>query len=130
MLGVLPPAGLGGPPCFVFVNNPTLLEHSLEAALITFFRLLSSSHLFSYLAPFFPCGSAGKESACNEGDLGSIPGLGRSPGEGNGNPLQYSGLKNSMDYHGAANSRKGLRDFHFISLHFAPFSLSFFSRSN
>ena len=45
----------------------------------------------------FPCGSAGKESACNVGDLGSIPGLGRSPGEGNGYPLQYSGLENSMD---------------------------------
>ena len=44
------------------------------------------------------CGSAGKESACNVGDLGSIPGLGRSPGEGIGYPLQYSGLENSMDY--------------------------------
>ena len=45
----------------------------------------------------FPCGSVGKESACNAEDLGSIPGLGRSPGEGHGNPLQYSGLRNSMD---------------------------------
>ena len=45
----------------------------------------------------FPCGSAGKESTCNAGDLGSIPGLGRSPGEGRGYPLQYSGLENSMD---------------------------------
>ena len=44
-----------------------------------------------------PGGSAGKESTCNMGDLGSIPGLGRSPGEGNGYPLQYSGLENSMD---------------------------------
>ena len=43
----------------------------------------------------FPCGSAGKESARNAGDLGSIPGLGRSPGEGKGYPLQYSGLENS-----------------------------------
>ena len=43
----------------------------------------------------FPCGSDGKESACNVGDLGSIPGLGRSPREGNGYPLQYSGLENS-----------------------------------
>jgi len=43
----------------------------------------------------FPCGSAGKESACKAGDLGSIPGLGRSPGEGKGYPLQYSGLENS-----------------------------------
>ena len=45
----------------------------------------------------FPCGSAGKESVHNVGDLGSIPGLGRSPGEGKGYPLQYSGLENSMD---------------------------------
>ena len=45
----------------------------------------------------FPGGSAGKESTCNEGDLGSIPGLGRSPGEGNSYLLQYSGLENSMN---------------------------------
>ena len=45
----------------------------------------------------FPCGSAGKESTCNVGDLASIPGLGRSPGEGKGYSLQYSGLENSMD---------------------------------
>ena len=45
----------------------------------------------------FPGGSAGKESACNVGDLGSIPALGTSPGEGHGNPLQYSGLENYMD---------------------------------
>ena len=44
----------------------------------------------------FPGGSDGKASACSAGDLGSIPGLGRSPGEGNGNPLQYSCLENSM----------------------------------
>ena len=43
-------------------------------------------------------GSAGKESACNAGDMGSIPGLERSPGEGKDYPLQYSGLENSMDY--------------------------------
>ena len=46
----------------------------------------------------FPCGSAGKEATCNAGDLGSIPGLERSPGEGKGYPSQYSGLENSMDY--------------------------------
>ena len=45
----------------------------------------------------FPGGSEGKVSACNAGDTGSIPGLGRSPGEGKGHPLQYSGLKNAMD---------------------------------
>jgi len=62
----------------------------------------------------FPCGLAGKESACNVGDLGSIPGLGRSPGEGKGYPLQYSGLENSMDciVHGVAESQTQLRDFH------------------
>ena len=45
----------------------------------------------------FPGGSAGKESACNAGDMGSIPGLGRSPGEGKGYPFEYSGLENFMD---------------------------------
>ena len=45
----------------------------------------------------FPGGSDGKASACNAGDLGSIPGPGRSPGEGNGNPLQHSCLENPMD---------------------------------
>ena len=45
----------------------------------------------------FPGGSAGEESACNAGDLGSIPGLGRFPGERNGYPLQYSGLENPMN---------------------------------
>ena len=61
----------------------------------------------------FPCGSAGKESTCNVGDLGLIPGLGRSPGEGKGYPLQYSGLENSMDYivHGVAKSWTRLSDF-------------------
>ena len=58
-----------------------------------------------------------KESACNEGDLGSIPGLGRSLGEGLGYPLQFSGLENSMDYivHGVAKSQTRLSDFHFTS---------------
>ena len=45
----------------------------------------------------FPCSSVGKESACNIGDLGLIPGLGRSPGGGHGNPLKYSCLENPMD---------------------------------
>ena len=54
-----------------------------------------------------PGGSAGKESACNSGDLGSIPGLERFSGEGKGYPLQYSGLEKSMDciVHGVAKSR-------------------------
>ena len=64
----------------------------------------------------FPCGSAGKESACNTGELGSIPGLGRSSGEVKGYPLQYAGLENSMDciVHRGAKSRTQLRDFHFL----------------
>ena len=49
------------------------------------------------MSPGLPGGSAGKESACRVGDLGLILGLGRSPGEGKGYPLQYSGLENSMD---------------------------------
>ena len=55
----------------------------------------------------FPCGSVGKESACNVGDLGLIPGLGRSPGEGKGYPLQYYGLENSMNciVHGVTKSQ-------------------------
>ena len=59
-------------------------------------------------------GSAGKESACNAGDLGSIPGLGRSPGEGKGYPLQYSGLENPMEciVHGVAKSRTQLSGQH------------------
>ena len=63
----------------------------------------------------FPGGSAGKESACNAGDLGSIPELGRSPEEGTGYPLQYSGLENSMDciVLGVTKSRAQLSDFHF-----------------
>ena len=63
----------------------------------------------------FPCGSADKEFACNAGDLGSIPGLGRCPGEGKGYPLQYSGLENSMDciVHGVTKSQMRLSNFHF-----------------
>ena len=69
----------------------------------------------------FPCGSAGKESACNVGDLHLIPGLGRFPREGKGYPLQYSGLENFMDY--SPWGRKELDtteqlSIHFTSLHF------------
>ena len=63
----------------------------------------------------FPGSSAGKESACNVEDLDSIPGMGRSPGEGKGYLLQYSGLENSMDCidHGVAKSQTRLSDFQF-----------------
>ena len=71
-----------------------------------FARQISPFHLGAFISGFgnhsahtkgFPGGSDGKESACHTGDLGSILGLGRSSGEGNGNPLQYSYLENSMD---------------------------------
>ena len=70
----------------------------------------------------FPAGSARKESACNVGDLGSIPGLGRSPGEGNGYALKYPGLENCTDYvvHGVTKCWTRLSDFH---LHTFTFSL-------
>ena len=71
-------------------------------------------HLIFVTKLGFPCCSAGKESACNAGDLGLIPGLGRFPGEGKGYPLQYSGLENSMEciVLGVAKSQTRLRDFH------------------
>ena len=63
--------------------------------------------------PTFPGSSNGKESACNVGDLGSIPGLGRLLGEGKGYPLQYSGLEKSIGcvVHGTTKSQTGLSDF-------------------
>ena len=74
----------------------------------------------------FPDSSVGKESACNAGDPGLIPGSGRSPGEGKGYPLQYFGLQNSMDYtvHGVAKSRTPLSYFHFLGLGQVSFFLS------
>ena len=73
----------------------------------------------------FPGGLNGKEFACNAGHLSLIPGSGRTPGEGNGYPLQYSGLEDFMDsgawqatVYEVAKSQTRLRDFHFILLHF------------
>ena len=75
----------------------------------------------------FPGGSEVKVSPCNEGDQGSIPGSGRSPGEGNGNPLQYSCLENPIDggawwatVHGVAKSRTRLSDFTFTLMPIIP----------
>ena len=70
-----------------------------------------NSFIVMYYSRLFPGGSGGKESACSAGNPGLIPGLGRSPGEENGNPLQYPGLENPMDrgawqaiVHGVAKS--------------------------
>ena len=88
-----------------------------------FVTLIMVTQVYTYVQTHqkgFPCGSAGKESACNVGDLGSIPQLGRSPGEGKGYPLQYSGLENSMDsiIHGVAKSRTQLSNFHFHQIEY------------
>ena len=90
-----------------------LLDHEgllLEA--VSYVQFLHPAHP---LLEGFPYGSVGKESACNAGDLGSIPGLGRSPEEGKGYPFRYSGLENSKDYTvlGVAKGRKRLSNFHF-----------------
>ena len=84
---------------------------SLEFSCWTLTKILWLCHVSCHFASH---GSAGKESACSVGDLGSIPGLGRFPGEGKGYPLQYSSLENSMDciILGAAKSRTRLSDFH------------------
>ena len=71
-----------------------------------------------------PCGSAGKESAFSAGDLGSIPGLGRSPGEENSYPLQYSALENFKGciVCGVAKSQTQLSDFHFSFIYILQYS--------
>ena len=83
----------------------------------SFISLVCPPPSLSFLCPTmgFPESSAGKESTCNVGDLGSIPGLGRCPGEGKGYPFQYSDLENSMDctVHGVTKSWTRLSDFHF-----------------
>ena len=81
--------------------------------------LIQNGHYTFYELSGFPGGHSGKESACNAGDLDLIPGLGRSPGGGYGNPLQYFCLKNPMDrgawwatVHGIADSRTQVNDEH------------------
>ena len=98
---------------------------------LSFFPATSNYFILiaSLLTLGFPSGSAGKKSACNVGDLGSIPGLGRSLGERKGYPLQYSGLENSTDciVHGVAKSRTRLSNFHFhFSLTLITIHLSLF----
>ena len=73
----------------------------------------------------FPCSSAGKESACNVGDLASIPGSGRSPGEGNGNPLQFwPGESSGLYSPWVTKSQTRLSDFHVYSMWWLPWWLS------
>ena len=84
-------------------RSKTSAEQSLSQSQETIWEM-ANKHMKHLLFLGFPCGSAGKESTCNAEAPGLIRGLGRSPGEGNSYPLQYSGLKNSMDciVHGLA----------------------------
>ena len=141
------PGSLLSPPCIRgFFTTNTTWEAEMAAKLEIYNRILRwwssdkesvlqcrrpQSHSWTGKIPWrknrlptpvflsFPSGSDGKESTCNAGDLGSTPGLGRSPGEGYGYPLQYSGLANSMDrrtwwvtVHGVAKSWIWLCNFH------------------
>ena len=99
--------------------SPVNMKH---LHLLLFFWSFLFNLTIADLTIIFPGGSEGKASACNAGDLGSIPGLGRSPGEGSGNPLQYSCLENPMDreacwatVHAIAKSRTQLSSFTFIA---------------
>ena len=98
-------------PCHVLISLRFLLRCKRLLSLFPLFNTYSHAYRF-------PGGSEGKESACNAVNPGSIPGSGRSPGEGNGNPLQYSCLENPMDggawwatVHGVAKSRTWLSAF-------------------
>ena len=101
------------------VHAVARVRHNWAANIFTDFSLAPHEYLCKDLSVclFFPGSLAGKESVCHSGDPGSIPGSGRSPGEENGNPLQYSCQENSMDrggwqatIHGVAKSRTQLRD--------------------
>ena len=108
-------------------RNPSRTPYYIQlSCLLRLLLVVTVSHTLLFrddLDSFggFPGGSEVKESACNEGDVGSVPGFGRSPGEGNGNPLQYSCQENLMDggawwatVHGVAKSQTRLSDFTYL----------------
>ena len=101
--------------CYRYSSSKEIFKIELWESSEPQFILLNSNSQILVGDMGFPCSSVGKESASNAGDLGSIPGLGRSPGGGNGNPLQYSCLENPMDrrtwqatVHGVARVRHQL----------------------
>ena len=77
-------------------NIAAIIIYNMVCTYNVYYTYMYNSFVYIYIWGF-PGGSDGKASACNAGDQGSIPGLGRSPGEGNGNPLQHSCLENPMD---------------------------------
>ena len=99
--------------------SPHLLHWQVDSLPLSYLGSSKKAYLRLKFATStqLPCGSAGKESTCNAGDLGLIPGLGKSPGERKGYPLQYSGLENSMDYivYGVAKSWTWLSNFHSLT---------------
>ena len=112
-------------PCVPYVRNMYMgvcMCSRIDVALMAMLPVPDPDFSVHVLSNF-PCGSAGKESACSVGDLGSISRLGRSPGVRKGYPLQYCGLENSMDciVHGVTKSQTWLSDFHFTSLPFLGF---------
>ena len=106
-------------PCFFNLNAEYIMRNAgLEGTQAGIKIARRNINNLRYADYTFPGGLTDKESTCNVGDLGLIPGSGKSPGEGNGNPLQYSCLENPMDravwkvtVHGAAKSRTRLSDF-------------------
>ena len=96
---------------FYVPQKDSLNNGGFQARLnLIFWQILRGKHSMG-----FPCGSADKEFTWNMGDVGPVPGLGRSPGEGNGQPLQYSSLENFMDciVHGVSKNQTWLSNFHF-----------------
>ena len=104
-------------------NTVNIIEHkSWYTKDAEYMKYIGGHAILSMYASYtgFPGGSDYKESACDAGDLGLIPGLGRFPEEGKGYPVQHSGLENSK---GEAKSQTQLSDFHFTSFHLNSFML-------
>ena len=101
--------------CIINIKQRMQIICNLKAILDVRLQILPNLWNIFKRREGFPCGSAGKESTCDTGDLGWIPGLGGYPGEGKGYPFPYSGLENSIDciVHAVTKSRTQLSDFHF-----------------
>ena len=93
------------------MNDPEKETQEASMELVMYFCFTIYIYIYIYIYMGFPGGSDGKESACNVGDLGSIPGLGRSPGGEHGNPLQYFCLENPLGQRNlVGNSPQGSKE--------------------